>query len=496
MAATPEEALAIFDTLAKKRREERFVGYWTATPKQLENLGGFTPDVKIFGILGGNRSGKTELGSFIAVAWALGKEFFRGEPAYDLVKHLPIPEKANNIWVVGLDFPTLRDVIWGEKFRRGRNNPPLIPDIAPFLKKKPNDSDFQIFFANGSVITGKSADSGREKFQGASVDLVWIDEECEADVFDESYQRTVDCGGKILLTLTPLTDIGSAVTKPWVYDLYQEVKRGERTDAKFVQLSVLDNPYVPEIEKEKLKQKWAGHPEEKARLYGDFVQRSGLVYPGWRKNVHVVKPFIISPSWTRVVSIDAANTGITAALWGAIEPRTNNLYLYKEYYEGGNNLVISDHAKNILVMNAGDPVDIWLLDPFWGKQRQGSDHKNGLVLYREAGLKNLRLAQVDETYGLNASMEYINATIDPTSRHPKLYVFEGLRHFQDEIEGYVWDFYAKGEMKGLSKDKPRKRHDHAMNAFQYLCCLKPKSRVRSVAPTPEEARELVRYNSY
>lgn len=457
-----------------KRRETCFVKYWDATPAQKKAIAEFGKDIKTFVVRGGNRSGKTELGAFITVAWALGKEYFRDEPAWELVKDLPIPEPPNNIWVVGLDFPTLRDVIWREKLRYGRNHAPLVPREA--LSKDPNDSDYQIFFANGSVITGKSADSGREKFQSASIDLVWIDEEPEAGIYDECYQRTVDCGGKLLVTLTPLTDIASGVREPWVYDLYETMLKGKK-DVAFAKLSVLDNPWVPEIEKQKLQEKWAGHPEESARLFGDFVQRSGLIYNTWRPEKHLVQPFPIPRDWLRVGSIDPANTGTTAVVWLAVEPGTNNYYLYREYYQS--NLTISEHVKNITLRNRGDMVDFWLIDPKWGSQREGQTHKTGARLYQEAGLP-VRLAEVDEDYGVNVSKEYVNATVDVTSRSPKLFVFNDLHNFRHEIEHYTWAVFTKGEMKGLSKEKPVKRNDHLMNAFQYACAMRFKARMRKM----------------
>jgi phage terminase large subunit-like protein len=489
--SSPKAALEAVQALRKKRFEEQFVLYWDATPAQKPLFKSFDKKIKVFGILGGNRSGKTEIGTFIDVAWALGKKAFEGEPAWEFIENLPIPEPPNNIWVVGLDFPTLRDVIWGEKFRRGRNHPPLVPELSPYVKKL-NDSDFQIFFKNGSVITGKSADSGREKFQGASVDLVHIDEECEADVFDECYQRTSDCAGKLLITLTPLTDIASGVRTPWVHDLYKDAERGLKKDVKFVRLSVLDNPYVPADEKDKLKVKWAGHPEEKARLYGDFVQRSGLVYPMWSPAIHMVKRRKLPDVWRKVVSIDPAATGTTAAVWGAIEPGTNNLYLTDEYYESGK--VPSDHAKGMLVRNGARTVDIWLIDPVWGNQREPSDHKTGAQLYRDSGIP-ARLAEVDSDFGVLASLEYMNATLEPTSRHPKVYVFDDLYNFRKEIEGYVWASFDRGDRQGLSKEKPIKRNDHLMNAFQYLCAGKFKSTIK-VKASLEDRQKAVAVNSY
>jgi len=489
----PKQQLAILAAVEDKQRKETYIRFWKPQEQQIPHFNEFTDKTKIFGILGGNRSGKTEEGAFIAVAWALGKKFFEGFPSYKWIEKLPIPDPPSNIWVVGLDYSLLKMVIWFEKLRQGRGHPPLLPR-DPDVIAKIVDGEFQVYFKNGSVITGKSADAGREKFQGASVDLVWIDEECEADVFDECYQRTADCAGRILLTLTPLTDTNSGVKTPWVYSLYEEMVKG-RGDIKFVKLSVLKNPYVPEEEKKKLIEKWTGKFEEGARLYGDFIQRSGLVYNLWKPSVHLVESFRIPREWRRIVSIDPAATGTTAAIWGAIEPGSDNLYLYREYYES--NQIVSSHAKAILMKNGSDPIDIWMIDPKWGSQRNNETHKSGLDLYRENGIP-ARLADINfEDYGLNASREYIAATLDKSPRHPKVFVFRDLKNFQFEIEHYTWDFYAKGELKGLGKDKPVKRNDHLMNAFQYLACLRPKGRKTGAFLRDEQTKQkYAQLNSY
>src|ERR1051326_4118280 len=123
----PKLALAVLEAVEKKRRENHYINFFPPYSKQREILRQFTADKKIFGILGGNRSGKTELGAVIALAWALGKPYFEGDPAYEFVKDLPIPPTPNNVWVVGLDFSTVRDIIWYEKFKQGRNHPAFLP---------------------------------------------------------------------------------------------------------------------------------------------------------------------------------------------------------------------------------------------------------------------------------------------------------------------------------------------------------------------------------
>jgi hypothetical protein len=313
--------------------------------------------------------------------------------------------------------------------------------------------------------------------QSASVDLVLIDEEPESDVYDELYQRTADVAGKIVVTLTPLTDIGSGVKTPWVYDLYREFTAG-RKDLVFISLSTLDNPFIPEDEKVKLKQKWAGHPEEKARLYGAFIQRSGLVYPQFNKDIHMVKPFTIPSEWRKIASIDPAATGITACTFTAVKP-SGDLVVYKEYYES--NKIVSDHAKDILVRAGGDKVDMWLVDPYWGSARNAENHKQGYMLWREAGIP-VRLAPKSEDFGRDKFAEYLSATLDKSSRHPKIWFFNTLKNFENEISSYVWDVVSKGPMRGLNRGKPLKRSDHLINSLQYMTILNPKPKPGAYIP--------------
>lgn len=490
-----DDALVILQALEADRKDKHFAKYWSCDPDPEyaqffdsieDDFNKFTNDVKIFALLGGNRSSKTERGAFLAVAWLLGKEYFRNEPSWRYVKNLPIPEHGVNVWAVGLDFSVIQDVIWREKLRTGHRHPGLLPRTPCPLITRISDSAFQVEVdVNGrrSTLTCKSADSGREKMQSASVDLVWIDEECEEEVFDELFQRTADCGGKILITLTPLSDVGSAVRTPWVFNLHKEFKAG-RKDTVFISLNTMDNPFIPEIEKERLKEKWAGHPEEKARLYGAFIQRSGLVYPQFDWEKHSIRPFTIPPDWRRIVSIDPAATGINAATWTAVKPN-GDLIVYRAYYES--NKIVSDHAKDILVRNGGDKIDIWLIDPFWGAARNAENHKQGFQLWREAGIP-VRLAPRAEDFGRDTLAEYLSATLEPTSRHAKIQFFNDLLDVKNEFEMYVWDVVTKGPSKGLNRGKPMKRNDHAINSIQYMSSLKPRPKPwGSQGPSPNSS---------
>lgn len=496
---SPEEALAILEALEAKRRQDEFIKLWEPYEGQKAVFKAFTPDIKELYLLGGNRAGKTIIGAAICTAYLLGKEYFKGEPAWEWVKDLPIPEdRPRVIWVVGLDFPTVRDVIWGEKLMNGKNHPPFIPKNFSKTGGRIKESDGQLIAPDGSVLTCKSADSGREKFQGASVDLVWIDEEPDVGVYDECWQRTADCGGYILCTLTPLTDTSSGAKVPWVYQRVQKSRQGDK-DIAVVQLSVLDNPYVPDKEKERLKNKWAGHAEERARLYGDFIQRSGLVYPMLNRDIHFIRRKEIPRDVYRVACIDPAPSGPTACLWAAVYAQPGmplapgDVVFYKEYKVS--NLIVSDHAKNILALNGGDPVDMWLIDPVGGGQRNAETHKTIAQLYRESGIP-VRMPTLDEDFGLEVAREYLTASLDATSRNAKAYFFQDLRMTEDELFGYVWDFYSRGEKKGLSKEKPLKRNDHLINCLQYILCMRLKGRKANGAESIASRERFAKNCSY
>jgi len=492
----PRLALALLDGIEAKNKDLSFIRYWQPFPYQLKGIEKLTEKIKILVIAGGNRSGKTEVGAALTTAAAEGKDYFKGYPAWGWVQNLPIPAKGHkNIWIVGLDYKVLQSVIWNEKLVRGANHPGLLPKDETVDRIL--DREMQIDFTSGNMITGKSAEAGSEKFQSASVPWIWIDEECDETVFNECYQRTVDCGGRIIVTVTPLVDINSGVKTPWIFNLWEDMKNG-REDIAFVNLSVLDNPVVPEGEKQKLLEKWKGHPEERARLFGEFVRRSGLVYPMWDRRIHI-KRTNPSPDWYTICSIDPAATGPTGALWCRVDGG-NNLHLYREYKES--NLPVSEHVKNIKLKNRGDKVDLWLIDPAWGSQRTAEAHKTGQQLYRDAegpgrGLP-VRLASVGEDFGLLASIEYVQGTaVGNEGRLPRVWVDPALSGFIDEVEHCVWEFFAKGPLKGTSKDKPRKHNTDLLNAFQFICAMKPKGRNHfNNDPSDDDLRRLANTNSY
>ncbi len=58
-----------------------------------------------------------------------------------------------------------------------------------------------------SKLKLRSYDQGRRIFQGTEEDLIWFDEECPEDVYDEALVRTMTTHGITMLTFTPLSGL-------------------------------------------------------------------------------------------------------------------------------------------------------------------------------------------------------------------------------------------------------------------------------------------------
>lgn len=170
--------------------------------------GGQWHNVRAF--MASNRSGKTESGAFELSYhltgdyphWWTGKRFKR-----------PV-----NAMAVGLNSSETRDVpqskllgnyalpsAWGTGMIPFENlgkkaSMPGITGAIDYVAVKHVSGDW-------SRLQFRSAEQGREAFQGVELDVIWMDEEPPADVFEEAVLRTMTTNGIVLLTFTPLKGI-------------------------------------------------------------------------------------------------------------------------------------------------------------------------------------------------------------------------------------------------------------------------------------------------
>ncbi|MFN8829168.1 MAG: terminase large subunit domain-containing protein [Labrys sp. (in: a-proteobacteria)] len=62
-----------------------------------------------------------------------------------------------------------------------------------------------------SSLGFKSYQQGRGSFEGTERDVIWLDEECEMDVYGECLIRTATTNGIVIVTFTPLEGLSDVV---------------------------------------------------------------------------------------------------------------------------------------------------------------------------------------------------------------------------------------------------------------------------------------------
>lgn len=134
--------------------------------------------------------------------------------------------RAIDAWVAGDTYETTRDIIQKQllgdvaydgnrKVVDGTGTIPLdcigairwrvsVPDLIDYVEIKHISGEW-------SKLAFKSYDQGRRVFQGTAKHLIWLDEECPMDVYNECLIRTATTNGMVMLTFTPLNGMSDVV---------------------------------------------------------------------------------------------------------------------------------------------------------------------------------------------------------------------------------------------------------------------------------------------
>ncbi|MCX4286417.1 MAG: terminase family protein, partial [Clostridia bacterium] len=185
-------------------------------------------------VFGGNRSGKTECGAVETVWLSRGIHPFRAN------------KPDTSCWVVSLSQQVQRDVAQQKILYYLDKN--WIEEVVMISGAKSSPEygiidyiEVKNVFGGLSRIAFKSCEAGREKFQGASLDFVWFDEEPPKDIYEECKMRILDRRGHLFATMTPLKGL------TWVHDeIYLNVHNSAEVWCEFMEWA--DNPYLPEDE--------------------------------------------------------------------------------------------------------------------------------------------------------------------------------------------------------------------------------------------------------
>jgi phage terminase large subunit-like protein len=402
-------------------------------------------------VFGGNRSGKTECGAVEAVWLARGIHPYR--------KNKP------NVcgWVVSVSYEVQREVAQSKILHY--LNPFWIEDIImqSGAKGAPQNGVVDTIviknvFGGTSRICFKSADQGREKFQGASLDFVWFDEEPPKDIYDECKMRVLDKCGDIFGTMTPLKGLS------WVYEeIY--LNKYQNPEVRYITMEWADNPFLDPKEVEAMSQSMSDSTLA-SRRYGRFMQNTGLVYEEFDENLHIIEPFDVPKEWYDKISIDPGLNNPLSAHFYCVD-FDGNIYVIAEHFEKGKNIdyhadAIKEIAKR-LDWHYNHSGKLEALIDSAANQRTLAGSKSVVELFYERGIAVNPKVNKELFAGIAAVKQYFAA------RPPKIFIFKNCVNMIREIKSYWWG----------DGDTPKKRDDHTMDELRYYIMSKPRNEPKS-----------------
>ncbi len=419
-------------------------------------------------VFGGNRTGKTECGAVEAIYIARGIHPYRQN------------KKDVFGWVVSLSQQVQRDVAQRKILQY--LPPEWIVDITMLSGKKGSSlgtiDQIQIrnIFGGISTIGFKSCDQGREKFQGASLDFVWFDEEPPEDIYFECRMRIVDKNGDIFGTMTPLKGM------TFLYNtIYMNQNADKEIWYQFIEWK--DNPFLDKKEIALL-EKTLYKKMLESRQFGRFNIQEGLVYPEFNENIHVIAPFAYPLEWQDMISIDPGLHNPLSAHWYC-QDYDGNIYVVAEHYMAEQD--IDYHAEQLhLISNklqwhreSNGNLNA-LIDSAAG-QRTLANSKSVSELFYDRGINVNMHINKDLFSGIAKVKSYLNG------KGPKLYIFSCCVNLIREFKGYFW---GQGE-------RPIKRDDHALDELRYYLMTK-QCNTKTVFQTriEKDKQRLLKANKY
>lgn len=374
-------------------------------------------------------------------------------------------------WAVGPDARTVRDTIQKELLGPiGEWGTGMIPahllGKCSALQGTPQAIDvIRIKHVSGgwSTIGFKNYKQDIQAFMGTSRHWVWTDEECPIEIWNECNIRTATTQGIMLATFTPLQGLTRMVvnfckdadflegasplaitaeeesTEEFDDNAASETVGAHKTKA-VIQAGWDDAPWLTETTKARLLRDTPDHLKD-ARSKGIPSMGAGAVFPVPLENL-LVEPFSIPDNWPRMYGLDVG-WNRTAAVWGALDPNSDTLYLYDEHYQGEQ--LPSHHA--FCIKSRGE----WIrgaIDPAT-RGRSQVDGNRLLVIYKQLGLKLLPAKNERE-----AGIEDLKQRMATG----KLKVFRTMVNWQKEYILY------RRKLNGKIADE----NDHLMDATRYI----------------------------
>ena len=296
-----------------------------------------------------HETGKTASQRLLMAANRIGKSYCgAAEMSYHVTGMYPTWWKGRRYtqpitaWAGGVSNETTRDIVQAEllgspddpeafgsgaiprKYIIKTERKPGVPNAKSVaLIRHVSGGNSSLFF--------KAYEMGVEKWQGRSVDCVWLDEEPSRELYSQAVTRTLDRRGMVYMTFTPENGMTETVAS-----FMNNIQKGQSlTNATWddasekIQTVGGKEGHLSEDVMTQILSAYSPH-EREMRRYGRPSIGSGLIFPVPEERI-LCDPIAIESHWPRIAAIDFGWDHPTALVWCAIDPDEECFYVYDCY---------------------------------------------------------------------------------------------------------------------------------------------------------------------
>lgn len=361
--------------------------------------------------------------------------------------------------------------------------------ILPLRKMVPqelasyNATMHMLFFANGSSIKFGHYGAGDDlEYQGQEYDWIFIDEatqftEYQFRVLGACMRGATKIPRRMYLTCNP-----GGVGHLWVKRLFidREYRNGERPqDYAFIPATVEDNPHLLEASPEYVQQLEL-LPEDirAAHRYGDWNALGGSFFPEFRRDTHVIRPFVRIPAEWRKYRVFDYGLDMFACLWVAVG-FDGRCYVYREVQQPG--LIVSEAARLMLALTPPEErVEYTIAPPdIWSRQKDSGRTMAEIFMENGVGIVKAGNSRVQGWMAVKELLKPMRGRQD----RPGLLVTE-------DCVGLIRNLPAIQHDEKNPSDCAAQPHDitHICDAARYFCSIRVLGAERF---SPQETDDLL-----
>lgn len=327
-------------------------------------------------------------------------------------------------------------------------------------------------FENGSEIrfyTYVQYKNDPGSYGGDDLDAVYMDEHGPEGAYIENSMRLVDRNGYLVCTMTPEEGM------TWEQDHVEEPPDGLSVDHWF--FSTEKNPHLSVEGIAAVKALITDEKLAAAKLHGQFVSLSGMVFPQFNRALSVIPDFDMPDWWFRVFAIDCHIKAPHALLWGCWTPE-GEFIVYRTMKMKGT----PAELKHYIRAKTHEHIHLWLGDEPMGGQGTNVWGCESILSMLQSGVDGFPIVQVPrqtEKYfdaGIMKMRQMFQRNVE--TKRPGILIFKSCDYPLEKIDGkncgsLVWEllkYQYRRAMPGdeeTLREKIRNIDDHLIACTRY-----------------------------